>query len=1446
MRSLKYIGGVVTLLVLVTVAAISADRHWVGNGTGLGRFWDRTANWSATQGGAGGAGVPTALDNVFLDGGGRTEINVNAVCLSFTQTDAAHTTDFKASTSLTVGSGGFSMTAGTFNCDLSNEVTVAGPWSVTGGTFIAGTGTVVLNGSSSQTVGSIANFYNLTLNNSAGFILGTDVTIANTLTLSSGVAQTGVHTVILPSTATVSRSAGHVFGNLRKNVATGATSTTFEIGGASVYSPVTVAFGNVTTAGNLTAASHDGDHPALAGSAINPVLSANRYWTLTNGGVAFNNYSGTFNFGAGDLDPSTNTGTFIVQRYQAAAWNSTAAGTRTSTSTQATGLTGFGDFAVGNSSVNFTITASASAGGAITPSGAVSVPYGNNQSFSVTPNAGYHIDSVLVDGVNQGAAGTYDFTTVTANHSIAAFFSINTYTITSTASAGGTISPSGAVIVNHGGNQSFSITPNAGYHIDSVVVDGGNEGAITSHDFTNVTANHTIAAYFSLNSYTITATASGGGVISPSGFVSVNHGSNQSFTMTPNAGFHIDSVVVDGVDQGTGGSYDFLNVVANHSITAYFSMNVFTITATATAGGTISPSGAVSVNHGTGQSFTISPDAGYHIDSVVVDGADQGAVTDYNFTNVTANHDIAVYFSVDTYTITATASAGGTITPAGAVSVNHGGSRSFTISPDAGHHLDSVVVDGVDQGPVGSFGFSNVTSAHSISAYFTADSFSITSTASSGGSISPSGVTVVTYGGDQSFSMTADAGHHLDSVVVDGVNQGAVGSYDFTNVTAGHVIKAWFSPDMYTVDASAGPNGAISPSGAVAVAHGADQAFTITPDPGYLVADVYVDTVSVGAVPSYTFTNVTGGHTISATFAIRTFPVTASAGPNGSVTPAGVTLVDYDGSQGYAITPDTGYFIEDVFVDSVSVGPVSSYAFTNVTAAHTIHAVFSIRTFAITATAGPNGSVTPAGVTIVNYGGSQAYSITPDAGYFIADVFADSVSVGAVSSYAFNNVTSDHTLEATFALTEHTITATASAGGSISPSGLVGASDGGSRTFTITPNPGYHIDSVVVDGVSQGTPVTYDFLNITANHTIAAYFSVNQYTITATAGSGGSISPSGSVPVSHGSTQGFTITPNTGYMIADVHVDSVSVGAVSSYNFNNILTNHSIHATFAVQTFTVTAIAGANGSVSPAGATTVTYGDTLTVTVTPDSGFFVIDVLVDGVSVGAVTGYTFANVTADHLLVASFGTNAVPTAPLLASPADGDTIPVGMLGSVDFSWHPSTDADAGDTLRYTLTITGSGVNYTAGPLTDTTVTLDLGSVLLGGDTYLWTVSVTDGEVTVSSPDTFSFSVNPGTAVGETKGVPTVYALGQNYPNPFNPVTSIPFDLPERSSVTLKVYNILGAEVLEVVAGENMSAGSYNRTVDFTSLSSGAYFYRISAVGESGAVFEKVMKMVVLK
>lgn len=89
-------------------------------------------------------------------------------------------------------------------------------------------------------------------------------------------------------------------------------------------------------------------------------------------------------------------------------------------------------------------------------------------------------------------------------------------------------------------------------------------------------------------------------------------------------------------------------------------------------------------------------------------------------------------------------------------------------------------------------------------------------------------------------------------------------------------------------------------------------------------------------------------------------------------------------------------------------------------------------------------------------------------------------------------------------------------------------------------------------------------------------------------------------------------------------------------------------------------------------------------------------------------------------------------------------------------------------------------------------------------------------------------------------LPTEFALMQNYPNPFNPSTTIRYDVPKETNVTLKIYDIMGREVAELV-NQRHDAGAYQIAWNANGMTSGVYFYRISA-GD----FTSVRKLILMK
>jgi hypothetical protein len=119
--------------------------------------------------------------------------------------------------------------------------------------------------------------------------------------------------------------------------------------------------------------------------------------------------------------------------------------------------------------------------------------------------------------------------------------------------------------------------------------------------------------------------------------------------------------------------------------------------------------------------------------------------------------------------------------------------------------------------------------------------------------------------------------------------------------------------------------------------------------------------------------------------------------------------------------------------------------------------------------------------------------------------------------------------------------------------------------------------------------------------------------------------------------------------------------------------------------------------------------------------------------------------------------------------------------------------------------------------------------------------------------TESIEDDEGEGIEEVETLPTVARLYQNYPNPFNPVTTITFGLKENSIVSLKIYNILGQVVTELIDNEEMIAGNYTVEFDAENLSSGVYYYKlvVNEIQNSDgkilpSAYSEIKKMLLLK
>ena len=193
----------------------------------------------------------------------------------------------------------------------------------------------------------------------------------------------------------------------------------------------------------------------------------------------------------------------------------------------------------------------------------------------------------------------------------------------------------------------------------------------------------------------------------------------------------------------------------------------------------------------------------------------------------------------------------------------------------------------------------------------------------------------------------------------------------------------------------------------------------------------------------------------------------------------------------------------------------------------------------------------------------------------------------------------------------------------------------------------------------------------------------------------------------------------------------------------------------------------------------------------------------------------------------------LPSAPVLVSPANSEVID---SSSVLFEWQQSQP----QVIKYSLELDTTDQFTSPFVNSDITETTYLYTGLLPNKNYWWRVRAFNSNGWGNFSEVRTFSTLFVGVNDEGSQLPTKFSLEQNYPNPFNPATTIAYSIPKESLVSLKIYDVMGREVAEVVNGRQ-SAGAYNVEFDAASLASGTYFYKLTA-GD----FISVKKMVLLK
>lgn len=245
-----------------------------------------------------------------------------------------------------------------------------------------------------------------------------------------------------------------------------------------------------------------------------------------------------------------------------------------------------------------------------------------------------------------------------------------------------------------------------------------------------------------------------------------------------------------------------------------------------------------------------------------------------------------------------------------------------------------------------------------------------------------------------------------------------------------------------------------------------------------------------------------------------------------------------------------------------------------------LHNSSDIDYYKINLNSGYNYTITPRLHDSYNSGNGNTYSVDAKFAYstdgvnwseFYDDVMSGNISIenggtvyfciipyydGSIGTYLLSaNITR------TQITNSYTVSVTANPTNEGTVSGGGTYNQGTSCTVHATANTGYSFVNWTENGNQVSTNANYTF-TVNGNRNLVTNFAQSTYTIQASAGANGIITPSGTINVAQGGNQSFSMIPNTGYEVQAVYIDGNSVGALTSYTFTNVTANHQIYVTF--------------------------------------------------------------------------------------------------------------------------------------------------------------------------------------------------------------------------------------------------------------------------------------------
>jgi len=892
-------------------------------------------------------------------------------------------------------------------------------------------------------------------------------------------------------------------------------------------------------------------------------------------------------------------------------------------------------FVKGGYAVNLTVGDNGTAYVSATTAG-----YGDKITITATPATGYVLDTIKVDGVAL-EPGVTEFTMGDAETNVEVTFKKASYSITVSVPEGGS-AEANKTKAGYGDRITITDTAKDGYEFDKITL---NDTAISGKSFDMPAGEAKVVVYFKKIPYTITVTYSEGGTASCKP-TTAGVGDQVKITTNAAAGYKVASIKVN-TKAIEGDTFEM--PAQNTTVYVTFTKTVYPVMLTVGDNGTASVS-AEKATMGDKITVTAKPATGYLIDSIKFNGSSLD-VNKPEFVMGAGEAKVVVTFKKASYSITVSAPEGGTA-KADATTAGYGDLITISTTDKAGYEFDKITVNGIEKdGKTFEMPADDV----AVVAYFKKIEYKVSLTVEGNG-IGTASVSKETANIGDTITVTVNpaAGYDLNTIKVNGTV--LVGKKEFTMGNADAEVVVSFKPAEYDINvrvpeggfASTNPTSA-SAGTSVKVIPSADKGYTFdkftlngetftgreftmpageanvvvyfkkidyavnltVKDNGSASIDKnpanYGDTITVTAIPDAgydldaitvngtalkagvkTFTMGTAAVNVVVTFKKTQYPVSVSVSGEGG-TASAKKSAEADEWVDVTCDPNTGYVVDKITLNDSAI---AGTGFPMPAKPAKVVVTFKKAVYNITLIT-PVGGTATLSKSSANYAETISVTTTENTGYKLDKIYVNGIASSSKTSFTMPN--EDAEVVVVFNPIDYNITVNCGANGEATVS-KDPANSGDTIVITATPNPGFTIDTIKVNGTKLVGTMEFTMGNAPAE--VDVTFKRADYTITSSV-SGGNGKVSVVKMANEGDTVAVECTPNTGYAVDKIFVNNVAITG-TSFIMSAQDTTVVVSFKLAVYKISINKPAGGTATLSQA---TANYGELITVTATPSTGY---------------------------------------------------------------------------------------------------------------------------------------------------------------------------------------------------------------------------------------------------